>query len=90
MAIASNGRMSGDEARELLHSHSVGKGRAYCEKLAQQRGIDQSHPALQRWYAAIHETQTTEKSLVCMRNWCSRCSTPRHGVRLAVLLRNRL
>ncbi|EHC89424.1 GTP-binding protein, partial [Salmonella enterica subsp. enterica serovar Rubislaw str. A4-653] len=33
-----------DEARELLHSHSVGKGRAFCEKLAQQ-----SHPALQRW-----------------------------------------
>lgn len=26
-------------------------------KLAQQAGIDQSHPALQRWYAAIHETQ---------------------------------
>lgn len=46
-----------DEARELLHSHSVGKGRAFCEKLAQQAGIDQSHPALQRWYAAIHETQ---------------------------------
>lgn len=46
-----------DEARELLHSHSVGKGRAFCEKLAQQAGIDQSHPVLQRWYAAIHETQ---------------------------------
>lgn len=46
-----------DEARELLHSHSVGKGRVFCEKLAQQAGIDQSHPALQRWYAAIHETQ---------------------------------
>ncbi|EHD04006.1 GTP-binding protein [Salmonella enterica subsp. enterica serovar Urbana str. R8-2977] len=27
-----------DEARELLHSHSVGKGRAFCEKLAQQAG----------------------------------------------------
>ncbi|HHP2954705.1 TPA: TIGR01620 family protein, partial [Salmonella enterica subsp. enterica serovar Paratyphi A] len=25
-----------DEARELLHSHSVVKGRAFCEKLAQQ------------------------------------------------------
>ncbi|PJH69225.1 TIGR01620 family protein, partial [Salmonella enterica subsp. enterica serovar Typhimurium] len=32
-----------DEARELLHSHSVGKGRAFCEKLAQQAGIEQSH-----------------------------------------------
>ncbi|EHC64832.1 putative membrane protein, partial [Salmonella enterica subsp. enterica serovar Johannesburg str. S5-703] len=28
-----------DEARELLHSHSVGKGRAFCEKLAQQAGL---------------------------------------------------
>jgi putative membrane protein len=46
-----------DEARDLLHSHAAGKGRAFCEKLASQAGIDQSHPALQRWYAAIHETQ---------------------------------
>ena len=43
--------------RDLLHSHGTGKGRAFCEKLAQQAGIDQSHPALQRWYASIHETQ---------------------------------
>ncbi|WP_289693397.1 YcjF family protein [Escherichia coli] len=46
-----------DEARDLLHSHGTGKGRAFCEKLAQQADIDQSHPALQRWYASIHETQ---------------------------------
>ena len=46
-----------DEARDLLHSHGTGKGRAFCEKLASRAGIDQSHPALQRWYAAIHETQ---------------------------------
>ncbi|MEO3988858.1 YcjF family protein [Pseudocitrobacter cyperus] len=46
-----------DEARELMQSHGVGKARAFCEKLAQQAGIDQAHPALQRWYAAIHETQ---------------------------------
>jgi putative membrane protein len=46
-----------DEARDLLHSHATGKGRAFCEKLASQAGIDQSHPALQRWYAAIHETK---------------------------------
>ncbi|WP_426449084.1 TIGR01620 family protein [Siccibacter colletis] len=46
-----------DEARELLASHSMGKGRAFCEKLAHQAGLDQGHPALQRWYAAIHETQ---------------------------------
>ena len=46
-----------DEARDLMHSHAVGKGRAFCEKLARQAGLDHSHPALQRWYAAIHETQ---------------------------------
>lgn len=46
-----------DEARELLHSHSTGRGRAFCEKLAAQAGLDQGHPALQRWQAAIHETQ---------------------------------
>lgn len=46
-----------DEAKELMQSHGVGKARAFCEKLAQQADIDQAHPALQRWYAAIHETQ---------------------------------
>lgn len=46
-----------DEAKELMQSHGVGKARAFCEKLAQQAGIDQAHPVLQRWYAAIHETQ---------------------------------
>lgn len=47
-----------DEARSLMHSHGVGKARAFCEGLAHQAGLDQSHPALQRWYAAIHETQS--------------------------------
>lgn len=45
-----------DVARELLSSHGIGRGRAFCEKLAQQAGIDQRHPALQRWHAALHET----------------------------------
>lgn len=47
-----------DEARELLHSHGLGKGRVFCEKLAAQAGLEQGHPALQRWYAAIHETHS--------------------------------
>ncbi|WP_438442371.1 TIGR01620 family protein [Kluyvera georgiana] len=47
-----------DEARTLMHSHGVGKARAFCEGLARQAGLDHSHPALQRWYAAIHETQS--------------------------------
>lgn len=47
-----------DEARELLHSHGSGKGRAFCEGLAARAGLDQAHPAFQRWYAAVHETQS--------------------------------
>lgn len=45
-----------DMARELLNSHGVGKGREFCEKLASQAGLDQGHPALQRWHASLHET----------------------------------
>ncbi|MBK4715865.1 MULTISPECIES: TIGR01620 family protein [Tenebrionibacter/Tenebrionicola group] len=46
-----------DEARELLASHGNGRARAFCEKLAAQAGLDHGHPALQRWHAAIHESQ---------------------------------
>ncbi|MCU5775637.1 YcjF family protein [Erwiniaceae bacterium BAC15a-03b] len=45
-----------DIGRELLHSHGMGKGREFCEKLARQAGLDQGHPALQRWQASLHET----------------------------------
>ncbi|MGV7961405.1 YcjF family protein [Photorhabdus tasmaniensis] len=45
-----------DTARELLQHHGVGKGRAFCEKLASQAGIEPHHPALQRWQAALHDT----------------------------------
>lgn len=45
-----------DVARELLGSHGMGKGREFCEKLARQAGLDQGHPALQRWHASLHET----------------------------------
>ncbi len=45
-----------DVARELLASHGIGKGRAFCEKLASQAGLDAGHPALQRWQASLHET----------------------------------
>ena len=52
-----------DLGRALLHSHSVGQGRAFCEKLAQQAGIDQAHPALQRWHASLHETQNDSETV---------------------------
>ncbi len=47
-----------DMARDLLHSHALGQGRAFCEKLARQAGLDQNHPALQRWQALLHETHS--------------------------------
>ncbi|OTA15874.1 TIGR01620 family protein [Xenorhabdus vietnamensis] len=43
-------------AKTLLQSHGIGKGRRFCEKLAEQARIGQQHPALQRWQAAVHET----------------------------------
>ncbi|MFY3762875.1 TIGR01620 family protein, partial [Escherichia coli] len=57
--IAMGGGVAGGliVARELLHSHGLGQGREFCEKLARQAGLDQGHPALQRWQASLHETQ---------------------------------
>jgi len=46
-----------DTARTLLNSHGVGKGRDFCERLARQAQLDHGHPALQRWHAALHDTQ---------------------------------
>ncbi|MFZ4833000.1 YcjF family protein [Rouxiella sp. Mn2063] len=45
-------------ARDLLRSHGLGQGRAFCEKLAAQAGITNGHPALQRWHSALHDTQS--------------------------------
>ncbi|WP_312043555.1 TIGR01620 family protein [Erwinia sp.] len=45
-----------DIGRELLNSHSMGKGREFCERLARQAGLDRANPALQRWHASLHET----------------------------------
>ncbi|AOM40276.1 YcjF family protein [Xenorhabdus hominickii] len=45
-----------DIARTLLQSHGIGQGRQFCEKIAEQAGIGQQHPALQRWQAVVHET----------------------------------
>lgn len=45
-----------DVARDLLHSHGLGQGKAFCEKLMRQAGLDNSHPAVQRFQAALHDT----------------------------------
>ncbi|UKE84156.1 YcjF family protein [Pectobacterium colocasium] len=52
-----------DVARDLLHSHGVGRGREFCEKLARQAGLDSGHPAIQRWQASLHETHNDREVL---------------------------
>lgn len=47
-----------DVARALLSSHGMDKGRAFCEKIAAQAGLDRDHPALIRWQTALHETHS--------------------------------
>lgn len=50
-----------DIARELLHSHGHDQGRAFCEKLIRQSGLDETHPAVLRWQTALHETQNDQE-----------------------------
>lgn len=47
-----------DEARELLHSHGIGQAKEFCKKLMSQAGLDASHPAVQRWQAALHDSHS--------------------------------
>ncbi|WP_226570489.1 YcjF family protein [Mangrovibacter yixingensis] len=49
------------EAGEMLTSHASGKARGFCEKLADKAGLDQRHPAMQRWYSALHETHNDKE-----------------------------
>lgn len=58
-----------DEARELLDSQGIGKGRQFCEKLAYQAGLDQGHPALQRWQSALHETHNDREVVTLYAQW---------------------
>ncbi|WP_437612872.1 YcjF family protein [Erwinia sp. V71] len=53
-----------DTGRELLSSHALGQGREFCQKLARQAGLDQGHPALQRWQASLHETHNDREIVV--------------------------
>lgn len=78
-----------DEARDMLHSHAVGKAKAFCEKLAQQAGLDKSHPALQRWYAAIHETQSDREVVSLYAQLVQPVLDARRGGKSAVRRRSR-
>ncbi|SUH09038.1 Membrane protein YcjF [Salmonella enterica subsp. enterica] len=79
-----------DEARELLHSHSVGKGRAFCENWRSRRGLINHIRHYNVGMPLFTKRKTTGKSSVCMRIWYSRYLTRRRDVRLAVSPRNRL
>ncbi|WP_413722804.1 YcjF family protein [Sodalis sp. RH24] len=50
-----------DRAGELLRSHALGQGRAFCLRLASQAGIDDAHPALRRWQAMLHDTHSNRE-----------------------------
>ncbi len=52
-----------DFARELLHSHGMGKGKAFCEKLAKQSALSPQHPAIQRWQTTIHDSHNDREIL---------------------------
>ncbi|MBP6121158.1 MULTISPECIES: YcjF family protein [Providencia] len=52
-----------DFARELLHSHGMGKGKVFCEKLAKQSALSPQHPAIQRWQATIHDSHNDREIL---------------------------
>ena len=58
-----------DHARELLNSQGMGKAYAFCEKLAQQAGLDKSHPALQRFENALHETHNDREVVTIYAQW---------------------
>ena len=45
-----------DYARELLHSHGMGQGKVFCEKLAKQSALPAQHPAIQRWQTTLHDS----------------------------------
>lgn len=53
------------QAAVLLHSELPGNGLAFCEKLAASAGLNSSHPVMQRWYAALHDTQN-DKEIVTL------------------------
>lgn len=45
-----------DFARELLHSHGMGQGKTFCEKLAKQSALSMQHPAIVNWQATLHDS----------------------------------
>ncbi|GHM53276.1 hypothetical protein ECZU51_19460 [Escherichia coli] len=60
-----------DEARDLLHSHGTGKGRAFCENWHSRRA---SISHIRRCNAGMPQSmkrKTTVKWSVCMRIWSS-------------------
>lgn len=72
-----------DVARELLHSHGLGRGREFCEKLARQAGLDQGIRRCSAGRRRCMKRKTIVKWWSCTPNWCSRCSITRRGAKSA-------
>lgn len=53
-----------DNAKLLLASHDQSKAKTFCQKLIQQAGLDKDHPAVLRWYAALHETHNDREIVI--------------------------
>ncbi len=83
-----------EQASELLLSDaSSNKGREFCEKLAQQAGMDHRHPVLQRWQSSLHETHNDSEVLVLYASLVqpvfdarARIEINRHAIESAVMI----
>ena len=52
-----------EEGESLLHSQSVGRGKAFCEKLACQSGIVEENPSFDRWQNSINSVHNDAEVL---------------------------
>ena len=52
-----------EEGETLLHSQSVGRGKAFCEKLADQSGIVEENPSFDRWQNSINSAHNDAEIL---------------------------
>ena len=50
-----------DKARELLSSHGLHQGKAFCEEIAAKSGLPSNHPALVRWQQTINATHSDKE-----------------------------
>ncbi len=52
-----------EKSEALIEANSVGHGRSFCEKLANQAGVKQSSPSYVRWENALNESHSDAEVL---------------------------